>query len=113
MRPGVGRGEGVGARQNGLAVAAGELDRAGVSGGHVAIGVVGRDGDVVRDAPAVSVVGKPETASELAGAACTAMPVSLAVRPAWRASVAVIDWLPAVSRVTAKACDPASAAVKV
>ncbi len=64
-------------------------------------------------APAVSVVGKLETTSELADAASTAMPVSLAVRPGVAPSLTVIDWLPAVSRVTAKACDPASAAVKV
>ena len=41
----------------------------------------------------------------------TTMPPCVAVRP--EASVTVTDWLPAVLRVTAKVCRPASAAVKV
>ena len=53
MRARVAGGEGVVGRQDGLAVAAGEVDRAGVAGGHVAVGVVGGDGDVWA-APAVS-----------------------------------------------------------
>ena len=48
VRPGVPGREGVVARQDRLAVAAGEVDRARVGAGHVPGGVLGRDRDVVR-----------------------------------------------------------------
>ena len=63
-------GEGGIGREARLGVGAGELDRAGVAGGHVAIGSKAVTVNV-SDVPAVSVVGKPVTFSELAAAAWT------------------------------------------
>ena len=53
------------------------------------------------------------TVSVWAAAGRTLMPVSLPVMLGVAVSVAVIDCVPAVSRVTGKVCVPASAAVKV
>ena len=63
--------------------------------------------------PAVSLVGKPVSASVFAAAACTAIPDSAPVMLGVTVSVAVIDCVPAVSSVTAKLCLPASVAVNV
>ena len=92
-------------------VAAGEGDRAGVTGRHVAIGVVGRDGDVIRRARGDR-GGSPVTVNVLAAAAWTTMFDSVLLMPD-NVSVAVIDWVPAVSSVTGKVCLPASAVVKM
>ena len=77
--PVIGGGERVAGRQDGLRVAAGQGHRAGVTGRHVAVGVVGGDRDAYSAVPAVSLVGKPVTVSDLAAAACTVMPDSVPV----------------------------------
>ena len=48
VRPGVGSGELVVGRQDGVGVGRGEVDRAQIAGGDVAVGVFGRDGDDAR-----------------------------------------------------------------
>ena len=64
--------------------------------------------------PAASLVGKPMTESvEATAGLTTSMLDSVSVRLAVAVSVAVIDFVPAAKRVTAKVCRPASAAVKV
>ena len=63
--------------------------------------------------PASSLVGKPVTVNILAAAACTAIADSVALRPGVAVSLAVIDWVPDVSSVTAKPCEPPSAALNV
>ena len=52
--------------------------------------------------PAVSLVGKPVTASVPPYRACTVISDSVAVRLDVVVSVAVIDWVPDVSSVTEK-----------
>ena len=63
--------------------------------------------------PAVTGFGKPETVRVVAPAACTVMPLWVPVMEPVAVSVAVMDWLPAVSSVTERAWVPALAAVKV
>ncbi len=63
--------------------------------------------------PAVVPVGCWPKTSLLADDGITAISVSLPESVLSTVSLAVIDWVPAVSRVTAKVCDPASAAVNV
>ena len=83
-------------RQRRLGIAAGELDRAGVAGGDVAIGIVGGNGEITRRARGGG-VGKPVTVSEEAAAATTVIFDSVPVVDGFAVSVAVIDCMPAVS----------------
>ena len=66
--------EGVVGGQDRLAVAAGEVDGAGVAGGGVAEGVLGGDGDVERRCPRSTGRRDAETAKRLAAAGLTVMP---------------------------------------
>ena len=85
VRSRVGRGEGVGGGQDGLGVGAGEVDRAGVSGGHVAVRVMDGHGDVVRHARGV---GRGETGDgERAGRGGLDRDARLARREARRGAV--------------------------
>ena len=92
-----------------MRVAAGQRHRAGVTGRHVAVRVIGRDVTTLPAAPAVSLVGKPVIVSVFAAAACTVIPDSVPVMLDVTVSVAVIDCVPAVSSVTAKVCVPVGA----
>ena len=58
-------------------------------------------------------LGKPETVSVAAPAGFTTMPLWVPVMVPVTVSVAVIDWVPAVLRVTEKVCVPSSPATKV
>ena len=58
-------------------------------------------------------LGNPETVSVAAPAGFTVMPLWVPVMVPVTVSVAVIDWVPAVLRVTEKTCVPASPPVKV
>ena len=89
-----------------------KLDRAGVAGRHVAVGVLGGDGERL-GRPGRAVEGRPVRTNWLAAAGLTAIPETVPATAAVAVSVAVTDWLPAVLSVTVKVCDPASAAVKV
>ena len=62
--------------------------------------------------PAVTGETRPDSTRVVAAAGLTVMPDCVTVRVFEAASVAVIDWEPAVSRVAEKACAPASPAVK-
>ena len=63
--------------------------------------------------PAVTGFGKPETVSVAAPAGFTTMPLWVPVMVPVTVSVAVIDWVPAVLRVTEKVWVPLSPATKV
>ena len=89
------------------------MDRAGVAGGDVAEGVMGRDRDVVGRPGRGRVRVKPETVRVLAPAGLTVMPLWAPVMDPVTVSVAVIDWVPAVLSVTEKTWVPASPPVKV
>ena len=95
-------GEGVVGRQDGLRIRAGEMDRAGVAGGDVAVGSWAVTVNLPAR-PAVNDDGKPATISVLAAAGSTVMPASvpLSMQP-FAVSVAVSDWTPAVLKVAPK-----------
>ena len=107
----VGRREGIVGRQARRAVRALEVDRPGIAGDHVAVGVL--DLRVrLKGTPAVTLAGALRR-NWLARRDLTMMPPSVPVRLAVLVSVAVIDCVPAVFRVALKVCTPASAAVNL
>ena len=106
VHPGVAGREGVVGRQDRLAVAAGEVDRAGVTGGRVAEGVLGRDRDVVRRPGRASGSGSPRPRAGGGGRALTVIPLWVPVIVPVTVSVAVMDWVPAVLSVTREGVHP-------
>ena len=85
--------------QNRLRIGAREVDRPRVTGDGITEGILGRDREACEPLPAV-VAGKPLSTSPARGAGVTTMPVSVPVSAGFDREVTVIDWTPAVFRVT-------------
>ncbi len=112
MDSGVTPGEGVVGREHRLDVRAGEVDRARVARGRVTEGVEGGDGDIVRH-PSRGRAGKAADTERRREAAFTVIPLWVPVMDPVTVSVAVIERVPTVLRVTEKTWTPASEPLNV